>query len=142
MINKIKVNALAVGPSTCLTAANIGAHSARVIGEVTLHAHGDLLFELRKDVHGRIDALLRRNVLAKEQGPVAEDVTRELIPRWIGNRVHVRVQGGHGERRIPDNEACSGGPSSDVVELEEDVDEEEDDSGCRMRGASRMKRSR
>ena len=45
-------------------------------------------------------------------------------------------------RRSRAEEAGSGASSSDVVELEDDVDEEEDELGCRMSGASHRKRSR
>ena len=55
---KIRVDTVTVGTSTPLATTYIGAHSTALIGEVALHAHGDLLFELGEDVHRRVDDLV------------------------------------------------------------------------------------
>ena len=74
---------------------------------------------------------------------VASYGARQLIPRWVRERIEVPVQGGHGARGIPDEDAGSGVSSAEDVELDEkDVEEDEVLSWCSLRWASRKKRSR
>ena len=94
-----------MGSWTGLPPTNIGAHSTRIMGELALHAHGDLLLKLRQDVRGRIDDLVHGDVLAEEEGPVSACAARQLVPWWVGHCVGVPDQGGHGERRTPAEEA-------------------------------------
>ena len=51
-----------------------------------------------------------------------------MLPRWVLNGVGVPVEGCHGERRRPDEEAGSGAEGSDE-ELE--LEDEEDVEGAR-----------
>ena len=71
---------------------------------------------------------MQGDVLAEEEGPVASDGARQAFPRWVLDGIGVPVKGGHGERRMPDDEAGSGAPVSDE-ELE--LDDEEDGGGDR-----------
>ena len=70
VIYKIGAHALAVSSAACLAATIIGAHSTVSQREFTLHAHGDLLREFGKHLHGRVEDLVQGDVLSKEQGPV------------------------------------------------------------------------
>ena len=59
-----------VSSAACLAATIIGAHSTMSQREFMLHAHGDLLREFGKHLHGGVKDLVQRDVLSKEEGPV------------------------------------------------------------------------
>ena len=63
---------------------------------------------------------MQGDVLSEEEGPVASGGARQVFPRWVLDSIGVPIEGGHGERRIPDEEAGSGAAVSEL-EGEEDV---------------------
>ena len=71
---------------------------------------------------------MQGDVLSEEEGPVASGGARQAFPRWVLDSLGVPIEGGHGERRMPDEEASSGAAASDE-ELE--LDDEEDVGGVR-----------
>ena len=139
VVYKIRVRALAMRSAA---RTNIGAHSSLAKRKLSLHAHGDVLLELGEDLHWWIEDLVCGDVLAKEESPITPGGARQAIPRRVLHNVGVPVQGRHGERCRPDDEAGSGTP---VSEEELELEDEDDEGGDRrwwMSAARRTKSSR
>ena len=128
VIYKNGVHALAVSSAACLAATVIGAHSTLSQRSFTLHAHGDLLGELGQHLHGGLEDLMQRDVLAEEESPVTSGGSGQVLPRWVLDGVGVAIEGCHGDRRRPDEEAGSGAEAS---EEELELEDEEDVEGAR-----------
>ena len=142
VVYKIRVHALAMRSAARLATTNIGAHSSLAERKFSLHAHGDVLLELGEDLHWWIEDLVRGDVLAEEERPIAPGGSLQTIPRRVLHNVGVPVQGRHGERCRPEDEAGSGTPASEE-ELElEDEDDEGGDRRWWMSAARRTKSSR
>ena len=124
MVYKIGVDAFAMRSATGLPGAHIGANSSLTKGELALHAHGDVLHKLGKDLHRWVEDLVQGDVLATEKRPVTSGGSRQVVPGGVLHDIEVPLQGRHGERRRPDEDAGSGGSVSEAVLELEDEDEE------------------
>ena len=124
VVYKIGVDAFTMRSAAGLPATHIGANSSLTKGELALHAHGDVLHKLGEDLHRWVEDLVQGDVLAKEKRPVTSGGAWQIVPGGVLHNVGVPLQGRHGDRRRPDEDAGSGSSVSEVVLELEDEDEE------------------